>query len=141
MYTGNKETKMVKINEVVYKDKSWMKAILNKEDGFVNGSLLSDQVNIFLLREMRNEDIKNDIEHIKLLTGKREMYKADSVFDNVKGWYIHPFLALQLLAILKHRDNDYEEYYEFLKETIFEFLGSDAKFCSTYELVDMFYGE
>lgn len=131
---------MVKIKEVEIKDESYMQVVINKEDGFINGSLLSDQINMFLFREMRAEDIKNDVEHIRMLTGQREMYKADSVFENVRGWYIHPLLALEMVAIKKCEDSDYEEYYEFLKSIIFEFLDNNIELKEQYNFIEEFHG-
>ncbi|MGL4562831.1 MAG: KilA-N domain-containing protein [Brevinema sp.] len=111
---------MVKVGEVDIKNNSWMQIIINKEDGFVNGSLLADQIGMGLYRFLELEDIKESIEHIKVLTGNKEKYEGVSFWDNIKGMYIHPFLALEMVAIKKNEDCDYEEYYEFLKKVITE---------------------
>ena len=122
---------MLKINEVEIKNKSWIKIIINSEDGYINGTLLAEQIGINLNRFFRCDCIKESIEHIKVLTGNKEKYQGESSWDNIKGMYVHPFLALEMVAIKKQEDTDYIEYYEFLKKTIAE----DNK----YEWIEMFH--
>ena len=122
---------MLKINEVEIKSKSWIKIIINSEDGYVNGTLLSEQTFCWLGKFLRSEESKESIEHIKVLTGNKEKYQGESSWDNIKGMYVHPFLALEMVAIKKQEDTDYIEYYEFLKKTIAE----DNK----YEWIEMFH--
>ncbi|MGL4677218.1 MAG: KilA-N domain-containing protein [Brevinema sp.] len=123
---------MVKVGEVEIKNHSWMQIIINKEDGYVNGSLLADQIGMGLYGFLELEDIKESIEHIKVLTGNKEKYEGVSYWDNVKGVYLHPFLALEMAAMKKNEDHDYEEYYEFLKKVITE----DNK----YKWIEEFHG-
>lgn len=131
---------MIKINEVEIKKQSWMQVIVNKEDGYVNGSLLAEQTGMSLHRFFRLEDTKESIEHIKVLTGNKEKYEGDSPWDNIKGVYMHPFLALEMVAIKKYKDSDYEEYYEFLKTTIIEFLENNQALKEQYNFIEEFHG-
>ncbi|MGL4388138.1 MAG: KilA-N domain-containing protein [Brevinema sp.] len=86
---------MVKVEDVEIKDNSWMQIVINKKDGYVNGSLLANQIGISLYGFLKSEDIKESIEHIKMLTGNKEKYKGVSPWGNIKGVYVHPFLALE----------------------------------------------
>ncbi|MGL4561108.1 MAG: hypothetical protein ACRCV0_02300 [Brevinema sp.] len=148
---------MMKIREVEIKDNSWMQIVINKEDGYVNGrakdgedtllnrrlkskvSLLADQIGMGLYGFLKSEDIKESIEHIKMLTGDEERYQGESPWSNIKGVYVHPFLALEMVAIKKNEDLQHEEYYEFLKETIFEFLDNSIDLKDKYSfMVDIF---
>ena len=122
---------MVRINEVEIKKQSWIKIIINSEDGYINGSLLAEQVGVNLSRFLRLESIKESIEHIQEITENKEKYQGESSWDNIKGVYVHPFLALEMVAIKKQEDTDYIEYYEFLKKVIAE----DNK----YEWIEMFH--
>ncbi|MGL4561699.1 MAG: hypothetical protein ACRCV0_05380 [Brevinema sp.] len=80
---------MRKINrdQVIHIDSGYMQLILNKEDGCVNLDLLSEQINMFVFRELKYPDLKELAEHIKNLTGQKELYHADSIWSNLKGWY------------------------------------------------------
>jgi len=122
---------MVRINKVEIKNKIWMQIIINQEDGYVNGSLLADQIGISLHRFFRLENIKESIINIKVLTGSKEKYHGESPWDNVKGVYVHPFLALEMVAIKVQEDEEYSEYYKFLKEVIEE--------DNRYEWIKMFH--
>jgi len=55
-------------------------------------------------------------------------------------WYIHPLTALEMVAIKKNEDPDYQEYYEFLKETIFNFLESNPELKEKYDFIEEFHG-
>lgn len=111
---------MIKINDVDIKKNSWMQVVINKADGYVNGTFLAEQIGMSLYRFFKLEDIKEFIEHIKTLTGNKEKYNGDNPWDNIKGMYIHPFLALEMGALKKSEDSDYEEYYNFLRQVIVE---------------------
>ncbi|MGL4367571.1 MAG: KilA-N domain-containing protein [Brevinemataceae bacterium] len=148
----------VRINNIEIKNKSWMQVVINKEDGYVNCSLLEDQIGMSLHGFLKLEDIKESIEHIKVLIESEEKYKGESSWDNVKGMYIHPFLALEMVAIKVEENNDYqdkdgkdvsldrklksetEEYYEFLKETVFEFLEINQELKEIYNFIEEFHG-
>lgn len=92
-----------------------MQVIINNEDGYINGSLLAKQIGMSLHGFLKLEYIKESIEHINVLK-----YQGERPWDNVKGMYIHPFLALEMLAIKVQEDKNYQEYYEFLKKVITE---------------------
>lgn len=76
---------MAGINEVEIKKQSWMPVIVNKEDGYVDGTKLSDQIGISLYRFLNLEDTKQSVEHIKMVTGNKEQYQGESTWDTVKG--------------------------------------------------------
>lgn len=135
-----KEIRMVRINEVEIKNKSWMQVVINKDDGYVNGTKLADQIGMNLYQFFKLEDITETIEHIKVLTGDKDKYESKSSWDNVKGVYVHPFLALEMVAIKKNEDSDYEEYYEFIRETIFEFLENNQELKEKYHFIEEFHG-
>ena len=123
--------KKVPTNQIEIVNKSWMQLVINKEDGYVNGTLLSEQTFCWLGKFLRSEESKENIEHIINLTGQRVEYIVTNPWDNIKGRYIHPFIALQLVAMRKEEDSDYIEYYEFLKTVIAE----DNK----YKWIEMFH--
>lgn len=105
---------MVRVREVEINKQSWMQVIVNKVDGYVNGSLLADQIGMSLYGFFKLVDVKDIIDHIKTLTGDKDKYEGASSWDNLKGVYVHPFLALEMVDIKRKEDSDYEEYYEFL---------------------------
>ncbi|MGL4367578.1 MAG: hypothetical protein ACRCTQ_04795 [Brevinemataceae bacterium] len=52
---------------------------------------------------------------------------------------MHPFLALEMVAVKVQEDSNYQEYYEFLKDTVFEFLEINQKLKEKNDfMVDMF---
>ena len=123
--------KKVPTNQIEIVNKSWMQLVINKEDGYINGSLLAEQVGINLNRFLGLKDTKENTEHIQFLTGNKEKYEVVNSWGNVKGDYIRPLLALDFVAMKKQEDGDYIEYYEFLKKAIAE----DDK----YEWIEMFH--
>ncbi|MGL4367579.1 MAG: hypothetical protein ACRCTQ_04800 [Brevinemataceae bacterium] len=62
-----------------------MQVVINKEDGYVNGILLEDQIGMSLHGFLKLEDIKESVEYIKVLTGSKEKYHGESTWNNVKG--------------------------------------------------------
>ena len=106
---------------IIRKD-NWTEVVINK-DGFVNGTLLAEQINDHLITYLKSDGAQETIEHIQNLMGiKHTFYKYDSPWANIRGWYIHPFLALEFASIKKHQDPDYQEYFEFLRENIFNWI-------------------
>ncbi len=106
---------------IIRKD-NWTQVVI-REDGFINGSLLAEQINDYLIKFLKSEGAQETIGHIQNLTGiKRVFYKHESVWSNIRGWYIHPFLALEFASIKKHQDPDYQEEFDFLKESIFNWI-------------------
>lgn len=45
-------------DQVVHFDNSWMSLIINKEDSYVNLDIISEQINMFVFKEL-GEHIKN----------------------------------------------------------------------------------
>ncbi|MGL4676628.1 MAG: KilA-N domain-containing protein [Brevinema sp.] len=117
-----------------------MQVVINKEDGYVNGSLLEYQIGMSLHGFFKLDNIKESVEHIKVLTRNKEKYQGESPWNNVKGVYVHPFLALEMAAIKKCEDSNYEEYYEFLKTTIIEFLEINQELKEQYNFIEEFHG-
>ncbi|MGL4560836.1 MAG: hypothetical protein ACRCV0_00920 [Brevinema sp.] len=85
------------------------------------------------------DDTKESVEHINILTRNKEKYHGESPWNNVKGVCMHPFLALEMAAIKVQEDSNYQEYYEFLKDTVFEFLEINQELKEKNDfMVDMF---
>lgn len=108
------------------KRKNGMEVVINR-DGYINGTLLSEQINSYLIHYLKSEGAQETIEHIQNLTGQNKpFYKQDSPWSNVRGWYIHPFLALEFASIKKHQDPDYQEEFVSLKEIIFSWIEENS---------------
>jgi len=131
---------LINNDSIEIRKESWMEVVMNTEDGYVNGTKLAEQIGMSLHGFFKLDDIKESVEHIKVLTGNEEKYKGESSWDNVKGVYVHPFLALEMVSIKKNEDPDYQEYYGFLKETIFEFLDNNQELKEKYNFIEEFHG-
>ncbi len=81
------------LDDIEITDKSWMKIIVGKSDGYVDGTLLADQIEMYLLNSLRCLD--EDREHIRNLTGQREIYKVHNKYSKKKGvvsFFSTPFI-------------------------------------------------
>lgn len=108
--------KMVRIRVVEIRDENWrqqdvgvqrrtrmsendIQIVINNTDVYINDLYYLSKSRKSLYQFFKLEDIKASIEHIKTLTDDKEKYQGANLWDNVKGMYIHPFLALKMVAI------------------------------------------
>ncbi len=68
--------------------------------GYVNADTLSNLLSEPIFKFLKNEDTIETMENITALTFvDKFIYKRESIYSNINGWYIHSFLALELAAI------------------------------------------
>lgn len=111
---------------VVYDKPNYITVIID-DKGFIRANELSTAFYSRIDKFLKDEETIETIECLQGLGQKEININRNHCIENHNGFFINPFLALQLASIKKNEDIEYVTSFEFLRNSIFEWIEQNNK--------------